>query len=280
MVPTKNSQRTLKYCLESINKQSVRPYVLVVDNYSQDSTADIAREYADALFILGPERSTQRNFGAVKTTSSVVGFIDSDMYLEPEVVKQVQSAIKNGADAVIVPEQSIGESYWAQVRAFERSFYVGCEEVEAARFFRRELFDQLGGFDENLDAGEDWDLTLRAKALGADIVSISAMIKHDEGYLTYIGDLSKKANYANGIRFFISKHGREALKMGNRPWLRRPWLLAKNPMLGSGLIVLKVGEVFAVIISLAVNITKNFILSKFTRMIGNSSGQKDSKGKL
>lgn len=253
IIPTKNSGGTLKRCLESIQKQSLRPYVVVVDNYSSDTTEEIGREYADCVLVLGPERSAQRNAGAVVAKSDVIGFIDSDMYLQTEVVEQVKIAFEDGADAVIVPEQSIGEGYWAEVRAFERSFYIGCDGVEAARFFRHELFDGLGGFDENLDAGEDWDLTLRARAAGFRIVSISAIIEHDEGHLSYRGDLLKKAAYAKGIRLFISKHGRGALVAGNRPWLKRPWLLAKNPKLGVGLVLLKMGEVFAVIIALTLD---------------------------
>ncbi|MHB1891190.1 MAG: glycosyltransferase family 2 protein, partial [Acidimicrobiales bacterium] len=133
-----------------------------------------------------------------------------------------------------------------RVRAFERSLYQGQASMEAARFFTREAFEALGGFDEELAAAEDWDLGIRARAL-ARIGRTNAGIDHDEGRLTYRDACRKKGHYAVGVKRFVQKHGRQALATGlDRPWLRRPWLLAwPSPFLGAGLLALKVGETTA-----------------------------------
>ena len=88
----------------------------------------------------------------------------------------MSEAITAGAGAVIVPERTVGQGYWAKVRAFERSFYVGQDGVEAARFFRRDVFESLGGFDEVLflPGCEDWDLNLRAHAV-TEVVRVSRL---------------------------------------------------------------------------------------------------------
>ncbi len=173
----------------------------------------------------------------------VVNFSDGDAV----VVAGAVAAIDRGAGMVTVPERSVGDGYWARVRAFERAFYEGRDEVEAPRFFRRDVFEQVGGFDEELDAGEDWDLALRARPL-APLARTSGAISHLEGAPTYLQCCAKKAGYAAGIQAFARKHGVAALgRAARRPYIEAPWCLVwPHPLLGAGLVALKSGEAAAV----------------------------------
>lgn len=243
VVPTRNSERTLRMCLDSLRAQGHPCEVVVVDNHSSDSTVAIAQSLADQVLVAGPERSAQRNAGAAALTTDLLGFIDSDMTLAPEVVQEVVDGADAGAEAIIVPERTVGVGYWAAVRAFERSFYVGDDHVEAARFFSRSLFTTLGGFDEELDAAEDWDLSIRARAVSR-FARTTAGIEHHEGRVTYRGACTKKGGYAEGMAKFWSRHGSVAVAgVLNRGYIRQPWrLLAPHPLLGAGLVALKAGE--------------------------------------
>ena len=208
IVPTKNSAATLEACLESIKDQKFSseffsPYqgetqrgerallyspplsfrrrpesrlndiieLLVIDNFSTDSSPEIAKKYTDKVFSKGPERSAQRNFGARRATGQFVVFIDSDMELSPKVISVCIESMdgsplyKRGARgdfippvALIIPEESFGLGFWAQCKKLERSFYVGVDWMEAARFFHKDVFIKAGGYDENMVSGEDWDL--------------------------------------------------------------------------------------------------------------------------
>ena len=248
VVPTSNSSRTLEACLRSLRSQILPCLVVVVDNHSLDDTIMIACQHADVVALAGPERSAQRNAGAALTTSPVLAFIDSDMVVDPAVVKQAACALEAGFGAAVVPEYSFGEGFWAEVREFERSFYRGSNSVEAARFFRRDIFEGVGGFDAATEpGGEDWDLTIRVRKVAA-VTRISAEIAHDEGRLTFWSACAKKGYYARGLRSFARKHGIASVAVLDRPYFRRPQVIfARGARLGLGLVALKAGEATAVL---------------------------------
>ncbi len=245
IVPTRNSARTLRSCLESIRNQSATVTVVVVDNGSTDDTVTIAEELSDLVLQGGPERSAQRNIGAAATDAPVLGFIDSDMILAPDVVRDAVREIESGAVAVVAPERTVGEGYWAAVRAYERTFYEGSDAIEAARFYSRVAYDVAGGFDEAMTGGEDWDLGMRTASLGTR-VRIEPVILHDEGRVRFLDACRKKAYYADGVALFFAKHKSAGRSLfSRRPWLRQPGALVRP--LGIGLVALKVGEATAVL---------------------------------
>lgn len=249
IVPTRNSERTLESCLRSIKSQQYPCTLVVVDNHSDDKTLQIANELADVVLIYGPERSAQRNKGAGAVDVDVLGFIDSDMILSNAVVGEAVRAIQSGAASVVVPERSVGDGFWTKVRAFERQFYQGSDAIEAPRFFLKDLFEQVGGFDEQMTGPEDWDLGIRVNQIGAR-ARVKAEIDHDEGHVSYLDACRKKAYYAPGIAYFIRKYkGFGLTKISSRPWLSKPKSLM-NPF-GLGLLALKLGETFAVILALS-----------------------------
>ena len=243
VVPTHNSARTIGACLKSLRAQTVACQIVVVDNHSSDSTVRIARPLADHILILGPERSAQRNAGARALRCDWLGFIDSDMILNPKVVANIIAVSQLGAVSIVIPERTIGTGFWAAVRTFERGFYMDDQNLEAARFFRNDVFARLGGFDETLTGPEDWDLAARARALGP-VGRTTAEVVHLEQGLTLREACRKKAYYAPGLSAYRAKYGTaHFVRHLNRRYIRQPWrLVFPHPLLGAGLLVLKFSE--------------------------------------
>jgi len=209
IISTKDSGRTLEKCLKSIKDQSYENVeLIVVDNNSTDSTKEIAEKYTDKVFNKGPERSAQRNFGVRESKGKYLLIHDSDIYFNTDSVKEcVELSEREQCDAIILPEQSIGEGFWTKVKAFERSFYVGNDYIEAARFFDKDIYLKVGGYDENLYAGEDWDLTARLRGSGYKIGRAKNFLKHDEGRLNLLGSSKKKKSYSsNFFGVYAKKH--------------------------------------------------------------------------
>ena len=62
IIPTFNSEKTLQLCLESIRKQTYKNIdVIVVDNYSTDSTVSVAKKYGAKVIQVRGERARAKN---------------------------------------------------------------------------------------------------------------------------------------------------------------------------------------------------------------------------
>lgn len=252
LVHTKNSQRTIKEHLESIRGQSYSNIeIIFVDNNSTDNTVKIAREFTDNIYNFGPERSAQRNFGALKATGAYFLVPDSDMILGKTVVGEcVSLMLKNPKiKEIVIPEKSIGIGFWTKCKILERSFYLGVDWIEAARFFDRKTFEAMNGYDEENTGTEDFDLPQRIiKKYGRQSLGrIEEFISHDEGKIALIKQLKKKFYYAQNLNVYkknnldyynlqINIIKRYLLFFSN------PKKLFKNPLVGFGLFIMKTLE--------------------------------------
>ena len=214
IIPTKNSARTLSACLDSIKNQTYKSMeIIVVDNNSTDNTKEIAKKYTDKVFNHGSERSAQRNFGAKQAKGKYLLIHDSDIYFNPDsVTEYVKLAEQENCDAVILPERSIGRGYWTKVKALERSFYIGNDFIEAVRFFSKDIYNKIGGYDENLTGPEDWDLTIRLRECGCKIGRAKIFVEHDEGEIDLFGSSKKKKYYAKDVYGMYAKKHPEYFK--------------------------------------------------------------------
>lgn len=168
VITTKNEEKNIGNCLESIKEQTYKnTEIIVVDNHSDDSTKDIARNYTGKIFDKGPERSAQRNYGMIdKSHGKYVMFLDADMILSPDLLECALDTInKHHYVALHIPEVILGNNYFSRVRRFERSFYNGTA-IDGARFFDRDIFTKTGGFDGTLCGPEDWDIDKKIKKYG------------------------------------------------------------------------------------------------------------------
>jgi glycosyltransferase involved in cell wall biosynthesis len=93
IIPVYNDARYLRACLESIQEQSVAPdEVIVVDNNSTDSSAEVALEY-DFVTLLKEKKQGvfyARNKGFNSAHSQILGRIDSDTILPKDWVAFVK----------------------------------------------------------------------------------------------------------------------------------------------------------------------------------------------
>jgi len=251
LVPTKNSEATIGKCLESIRNQTYRNIeTIVVDCFSSDATKKTAEDHRVRILESRANRSEARNIGAEKAKGDFVFFVDSDMELDPSVIEECIRKVDEGYHGAIVPEISVGDGFWAECRALEKTCYIGDDSIEAARFFVRSAFESVGGYDCELEAGEDWDLDHRARLKGYKIGRIDAFIAHHEGKLELRETISKKRHYGETLEKYKRKHPNRAKQQLRliRPAFMKNWRrLAKDPVHSVGMLLMKTCEFLALV---------------------------------
>lgn len=198
VIPSWNSLEQLPRCLESVRKQGAEVETFVVDNGSSDGTvAYLEREGVPHLTL--PENigfAAAVNLGARRVAAPFVLVLNADTVLEPGTLGALAAALAAedslggvqprilqleegaGMDAASARIYSAGQALTADGRALE----LGAGEPQvpgtlrggevfgvcgAACLLRRELFEQLGGYDERYFAFyEDVDLNVRARIAG------------------------------------------------------------------------------------------------------------------
>jgi GT2 family glycosyltransferase len=197
VIPSWNSLALLPRCLGSLRDQGVELETLVVDNGSGDGTvAYLEREGVPYLAL--PENvgfARAMNLGVARVGAEAVLALNADTVVEPGAVAALLEALEADSSLAGVqprilqleeseadPERarlySAGQALTPDGRAFE----LGAGEVQSPAFragrevfgvcgaaclLRRELFDQLGGYDERYFAFyEDVDLNVRAQIAG------------------------------------------------------------------------------------------------------------------
>jgi glycosyltransferase involved in cell wall biosynthesis len=237
--------------LRSIKEQTYKNVeIIVVDNCSTDNTLEIARRFTTKIFTQGPERSAQRNRGAKESTGELLIVLDSDMQLTSRVIEHIVDVFYANPNikAVVIPEESFGDGFWAKCKKLERSFYVGVAWMEAARAFRRDVFFEMSGYDEANTGTEDYDLPHRVeeKYGASSIGRINEAILHNEGHLSLVRSCRKKFYYARKLDIYVNKNSnKKKFALQSNPvrryllYFKNPWRLFRNPVHGIGMIFMK-----------------------------------------
>jgi glycosyltransferase involved in cell wall biosynthesis len=220
VITTKNEEKNIETCLQSIKNQTYKNIeLIVVDNFSVDKTAEIAKKYTPKIYFKGNERSAQRNYGAKVASGKYVLYLDADMILSSTLLEEcVAKCERENVDALYVPERIVGYGFWIKVRDFERSFYTGTV-IDAVRFIQRDLFLQVEGFDETLVGTEDWDFDRKIRKIGRTDVTIVPLY-HNEGRFNMARYLKKKDYYTDGIQKYIRKWGSHDLEIAKQTTAR------------------------------------------------------------
>lgn len=221
IMPTYNSEKTLEACLQSIKNQTYkRIETIVVDGGSEDRTAEIALKMGARAYIKkGFSMAAATNFGAHVSCGDYIYRVDSDVILDPSLVKEAvsrcESNLYDGVCIFWLPDESI--SFWAQVRKMEKESYIKYpnyvgginynRNLLGARFLNRSVFEYIGGVDENVPtAGEDYALYEKLAKTNFRFAIVNAREKHIGEPKTIKEIIRKQYRYGRTIHLFLKKN--------------------------------------------------------------------------
>ncbi len=175
IIPTFNRGWILREAIDSVLAQDFRDFeLIVVDDGSTDDTGRILDSYGQDLTVLRQSNrgvSAARNLGIGAAAGQLIAFLDSDDLWLPRKLSVQVDFFSSHPDAMINQTEEIWIRNGVRVNPktrhqkfsgliFERSLEL-CLVSPSAVMMRRTLFDQVGLFDEDLPACEDYDLWLR-----------------------------------------------------------------------------------------------------------------------
>jgi glycosyltransferase involved in cell wall biosynthesis len=163
------SLRKIKAATDAFASLAWESEIIVCDNNSTDRTAEKARA-ADATVVFEPmnQISRARNKGASAATGDWLVFVDADSYPSRELFADLAVVIQGGrvlgGGAVVKMDRAVGWTrlfipLWnglSRLKRWAAGSFVFCE----AKAFR-----ELGGFSQELYAGEELEFSERLKDL-------------------------------------------------------------------------------------------------------------------
>jgi GT2 family glycosyltransferase len=180
VIPVRNDAVRLARCLETIAASAppgLAMECLVVDNGSTDGSIETAQSRgAQALSAPGLKVSALRNRGASQARGRILAFVDADHEIAPAWIRAAldlfDDARIGAAGALYLPPPN---GTWVQrLYGVLRGRTEGRGDVQwlgsGNLAVRREVFHELGGFDDTLETCEDVDFCQRIRARGWRLV--------------------------------------------------------------------------------------------------------------
>ena len=179
VIPTFNRGHTLNRAIDSVLGQTLLPSeIIVVDDGSTDGTEElISTEYSSVSYIRSENRgvSAARNLGMKAAKSDWFAFLDSDDQWLPHKLEKQFECLSCNRDFKLVHCDELwirkGKRVNPKAKHQKHGGYIFeqclslCAISPSASLVHRTLFDELGCFDETLQACEDYDLWLRICAV-------------------------------------------------------------------------------------------------------------------
>lgn len=222
IIPAYNEEECLPKLLESIKKQDFKDYeIIVADAHSKDKTREIAKKYGCTV-VDGGLPAKGRNSGARAAKGEYLLFLDADIILTKYYLKQiVYEFIKNGLDIALTQYIPISEK---QIDKFLHSFAnLFMKSLESIRpyggaghglIIKKKLHEDINGFDESFDYGEDVDYIDRAAENGKFKVLINPKLYISTRRLDKEGRVNIALKYTKSTLYQIAGKKVTASQLG------------------------------------------------------------------
>jgi len=175
VIPAKNEAKYINICLESlelaIQEWGGNAEIILVDNGSTDATKQIAEKKGCKIFEQPDGAiSKVRNIGAQNAYGNILAFLDADCLVAPEWISFCLQNLSDERIAAVgtraVPDFNtatwVEKAWYKLVTGAKRPNFV--EWLGTSNLFiKKDVFYDIGGFDEKLETGEDINLCHRIR---------------------------------------------------------------------------------------------------------------------
>ncbi len=175
IIPCYNQAHFLDDAIKSALEQTYKnTEIIVVDDGSPDNVKEVVSKYPTVIFIKKENGglSSARNAGIEIATGTYILPLDADDKLHPTFIAETIGK----DDIVSTGLRTFGNENrnWITdlIKPEYKDFYER-NHINCCSLFKREVWEELGGYDEQMKDGfEDWDLWIRATKGGYSVTVV------------------------------------------------------------------------------------------------------------
>jgi GT2 family glycosyltransferase len=263
VIPTWNGAELLRVALRSLEAQSWRDFeVIVVDNASADQTLEMtSREFPNARQIRLPENrgfAAAVNVGIEAARGEIIVLMNNDTEADPGWLAALVAGLDRHPEAGSCASRML--DFWDRSRidaagdrmglqatsigrgqmdgpGFSREQYVFSACAGAAAY-RREIFEEIGGFDERFFAYlEDVDVGFRAQIAGYRCVYLPDAVIYHRGGATSDRISDTRAFWLVRNSLFLFFQNMPARVLWRHGWFMLIWPFADAMLHGRSLAI-------------------------------------------
>ncbi len=242
ITPAHNEERFITKTLDSVVAQTWLPERwVIVDDGSTDQTPEIVQTYAKRHpwieLVIQPQRLDRSFAGKVHAFNAglarvqslefdIIGNLDADLSFDPDYLEFLMQRFSEDPKLGVAGTPFIEDGYDSARDSFEGENHVagGCQ------LFRRQCFQEIGGFIPNRAGGVDWIAVTTARMKGWKTRSFPEKRFHHYRSLGTAGRSSVAASFSYGEKDYY---------LGGSPlWqlFRVAYRATKQPLDGAALL--------------------------------------------
>jgi glycosyltransferase involved in cell wall biosynthesis len=245
ITPAKNEQSFIRRTLDSVVTQTTLPERwVIIDDGSNDGTSEIVESYTKRypwIELVCRTQDPDRNFASkahsvalafarVKPLEfDIVGNLDADVSFNPDYIEFLMQKFSEDPKLGVAGTPFTQDGgYDSSKHSFEGENYV----AGPCQLFRRECFEDIGGYVPNRAGGVDWIAAMTARMKGWKVRSFPEKRFHHHRTLGTAGKGPLRALFSYGEKDYY---------LGGSPvWqlFRVAYRMTKRPLLLGGLAVL------------------------------------------
>jgi len=176
IIPVYEQPDLLRDALDSISEQTIGDYeVVVIDDASTTNFEPVINEYDNGVRLISHQENqgaaAARNTGIEHAEGEYVAFLDADDTWEPTKLEKQREVFENGDDDLGLVytgfvQYELDGSEWERYPEARGDIYLqelerDCVHPTSTVMVRRDVVEEVGGFDTSLPSRQDYDLWLR-----------------------------------------------------------------------------------------------------------------------
>ncbi len=234
VMPVHNAVPFLDHSIRSILEQTLTDFEFVIlDDASTDGSSELLQEWSRRDARISLHRSNEKlglsgssNAVVAKARAGIVARMDADDVAHPDRLQRQWDVLAGNPDIAVVGTLCNGiDATGPEVRPRDRWRLLRRSALipfpHGSAMFRRDVFEQVGGYDQKSDGGEDQDLFLRMAARGS-VVTLPDILYSYRYH-------ANNATLFNGARAIMQNHSQNGQALAAFYMLGAMRLWAGNP---------------------------------------------------